>query len=35
MCCGMLASCAVSCCSACACKVCCRFGNAQSTGVKL
>lgn len=35
MCCGMLASCAISCCSACACKVCCRFGNAQSTGVKL
>lgn len=35
MCCGVLASCALSCCSACACKVCCRFGNARSVGVKL
>lgn len=35
MCCGVLASCALSCCTACACKVCCRFGNARSVGVKL
>eukprot|EP01043_Picozoa_sp_COSAG02_P017445 COSAG02_NODE_791_length_17158_cov_12.377396_11_plen_341_part_00 len=35
MCCGVLTSCALSCCSACACKVCCRFGNARSVGVKL
>ena len=29
MCCGALASCAVSACACCACKVCCRFGSAQ------
>ena len=35
MCCGALAGCAISCCSACACNVCCRLGNARSVGVKL